>query len=41
MFNPVVLLQMSCEQLELYSESVLDPLENTVSTHSAAVTFDP
>lgn len=32
---------MSSEQLELYSESVIDPLENSVSTHATAVTFEP
>lgn len=32
---------MSSEQIEPYSESVMDPLENSVSTHWTAVTFDP
>lgn len=40
-FNPIVLQQMSSEQLELYCESVIDPLESSVSTHSTAVTFEP
>lgn len=41
MLNLFVLWQMSSEQNELYSESVIDPLENSVSTHRTAETFDP